>query len=480
MKPALLENPSAIGFASATDHPAPAELAVEGTVPGWLHGVFLHTGPALFDLPARSYTHWFDGLAMLASVEIDGGRMTYRSQYLKTDAYQLANERGTPVLGEFGTTPAQSKVRKLIETLRPTRLTDNANVNVADIGGRFIAMTETSRHVELDPRTLATIGELRYDDALEGEVSTAHPHIDHRRGTLINLLIHYGRHSQIHIYELSLGTTVRRLIASLPNDRPSYMHSFATTDQFVVLVENPLVVNPLKLRFTRRPYIERYEWRPELGTRIRVVRKQDGAVVASAVAPPCFLFHHVNAFEHDGRIELDLLTYPDPSVISTLRLDVLRSAAARVLPAQLVRLSLRDDLHAQRVDPVPLTDVGTELVRISPHRERRAYRYAFGVVQNDPRGFFDGIVKIDVEDGSARHFSHPDWYVTEPLFVPAPEARGEDDGVVLVLMLDARLARSRVAVLDAASLELVANAPLPQHIPFRFHGQFFARGASAA
>lgn len=474
MKPALLDNPSAIGFASATDLPMSVELEVEGTVPDWLRGAFLHTGPALFDLPARSYTHWFDGLAMLASVDIDRGRVTYRSQYLESDAYQLANERGAPVLGEFGTTPARSKVRKLIETLRSTKLTDNANVNVVDLGGRVIAMTETTRHVEIDPRTLATLGELRYDDALEGEVSTAHPHVDRRRGTLINLMVHFGRHSVIQIYELALGTTVRRLIASLPDERPSYMHSFATTEQFVVLVENPLVVHPLKLRFTRRPYIERYEWRPELGTRIRVVRKQDGTVAASAIAPPCFLFHHVNAFEHDGHIELDLLVYPDPTVISTLRLDVLRSAASRVLPAQLVRISLRDDLHGQRVEPVPLTRVGTELVRVSPHVERKPYRYAYGVVQNDPRGFFDGIAKIDLEDGSARHFTHPDWYVTEPLFVPARGAQREDDGVVLVLVLDARSGHSRVAVLDAGSLELVANAELPHRIPFRFHGQFFA------
>lgn len=479
MKAAVVENPSAIGFESATQLPVPTEIAVEGTVPAWLRGVFLHTGPALFDLPARSYTHWFDGLAMLASVELDGNRMTYRSRFLESDAYLAARERGAPVLGEFGTTPAQSRVKKLIETLRPTKLTDNANVNVADIGGRVIAMTETSRHLELDPDTLETIGELRYADDLEGEVSTAHPHIDADEQTLINVLVHYGRHSVINIYELTLGTTARRLVGSVPNERPSYMHSFATTEHFVVLAEIPLIVNPLKLRFTRRPYIERYEWRPELGTRIRVVRKQDGAVAATAVAPPCFMFHHVNAFEHDGLIELDMLTYSDPSVIDSLRLDTLRSASPRTLSARFVRLSLRDDLHAQRIEPVPLTDVGTELVRIHPRHERRAYRYAYGVVQNDPRGFFDGIVKVDVESGSVRQFSHPDWYVTEPLFVPSLDRRSEDDGVVLVLMLDARTETNRVAVLDAASMELIANAPLPQRIPFHFHGQFLGRATPA-
>lgn len=480
MKPAVVENPSAIGFESATHLPAPTELSVEGTVPAWLRGVFLHTGPALFELPARSYTHWFDGLAMLAAIEIQGGRTSYRSRFLESEAYQLATARGAPVLGEFDTTPAQSRVRKLIETVKPTRLTDNANVNVVDLGGRVIAMTESRRHVELDPLTLETIGELRYEDELEGELSTAHPHIDAERGTLCNLLVHFGRHSVVQIYELALGTTTRRLVASLPSERPSYMHSFATTEHFVALAEIPLIVNPLKLRFTRRPYIERYEWRPDLGTRIRIVRKQDGAVTASALAPPFFMFHHVNAFEHDGRIELDLLALPDPSVISALRLAALRSANPRTLAAQLVRLSLRDDLHGQRIEPRPLSDTPLELARVNPHHERRAYRYAYGVVQRDPRSFFDAIAKVDVENGSVRPFARRGWFVTEPLFVPAPDAGHEDDGVVLALTLDVVSEQSHLAVLDASSFELAADVVLPQRIPFRFHGQFLGRSVPAA
>jgi carotenoid cleavage dioxygenase-like enzyme len=57
--------------------------------------------------------------------------------------------------------------------------------------------------------------------------------------------------------------------------------------------------------------------------------------------------------------------------------------------------------------------------------------------------------------------------------VAAPDAREEDDGVVLSVVLDAIAQRSYLLVLDAGSFEELARAEAPQRIPFGFHGQFF-------
>ena len=46
--------------------------------------------------------------------------------------------------------------------------TDNPNVNLARIGERYIAMTETPLPIEFDPETLDTIGHLDYADELKG------------------------------------------------------------------------------------------------------------------------------------------------------------------------------------------------------------------------------------------------------------------------------------------------------------------------
>ena len=61
------------------------------------------------------------------------------------------------------------------------------------------------------------------------------------------------------------------------------------------------------------------------------------------------------------------------------------------------------------------------------------------------------------------------------MFVAAPDAEDEDEGVLLSVVFDGRNGNSFLLVLDAASLEEVARAEVPHHIPFGFHGQF-ARG----
>ncbi|MGE0550512.1 MAG: carotenoid oxygenase family protein [Kofleriaceae bacterium] len=478
MHHAASENASASGFRSATEVPVPTELMVVGELPPWLTGRMVHTGPALYDLPRGRYAHWFDGLALLGSIEIVNGRVMYCSRFLDSEAYLLAREAGKPVLGEFGTKPPRGRIDELLAHLLPPNPTDNANVNIVDIGGRTIAMTESSRHIEFDPATLQTRGEIDYDDELDGQLSTAHPHTDVDAGELYNLLIRFGRTSAVQVYAQQLGTIRRRLIASIETTRPSYFHSFAMTEHFIVLTENPLVVNPLKLRFSTRPYIDRYDWRPELGTRVLLVRKEDGQIRASATAPPLFVFHHVNAVERGHAVDIDVVAYPDPSIVRRLTLDTLRYGPTSTT-GQLLRLTMRSDQLDQRIIGDELVPERLELPRIHPRCERRAYRYLYAASSVEPGGYFDRILKIDLDNRMMRAFGRDGWYFDEPLPVPAPGGLAEDDGVVLSTVFDARTQRGKLVVLDARSLDLIALADLPQIVPFYFHGQWLPAAASS-
>ena len=67
------------------------------------------------------------------------------------------------------------------------------------------------------------------------------------------------------------------------------------------------------------------------------------------------------------------------------------------------------------------------------------------------------------EDGS---------YPGEPVFVAPPKAQREDDGVLLSVVFDGRTRSSFLLVLDASSLEELARAEVPHHIPFGIHGQY--------
>jgi carotenoid cleavage dioxygenase len=62
----------------------------------------------------------------------------------------------------------------------------------------------------------------------------------------------------------------------------------------------------------------------------------------------------------------------------------------------------------------------------------------------------------------------------EPVFVPAPDGRAEDEGWVLALVHDVTSDTSELIVLDATSMscEPLARVHLPQRVPYGFHGSW--------
>jgi carotenoid cleavage dioxygenase-like enzyme len=250
------------------------------------------------------------------------------------------------------------------------------------------------------------------------------------------------------------------------------MHSFGLTKHYVVLAEYPLVVSPAKMLLTGKPYAENLEWKPERPTRFHVVNKESGALVGSWETEAFFAFHHVNAFERDGEVLVDLLAYPDDAVIQDHYMDALRSKKGPTAAAELRRYRLRPGGSASHE---ALTGEPLELPRINYDAHNgRDYSYVYGIGQDRAaESWPDRLVKVDVRDGSVRVWREEDCYPGEPVFVPSPDVRSEDSGVVLSVVLDAVSETSFLLVLDAASFVEAARARVPHHIPFGFHGQYF-------
>jgi beta,beta-carotene 9',10'-dioxygenase len=469
---------AALGFSTLEREVVVDELPLHGELPAWLHGSLLRTGPAKFEVGGERMKHWFDGLAMLHRFTIDDGRVSYGSRFLESRSYRAAREQGRIVYGEFATDPCRSLFKR-VQTLFSQKalsdaLPDNANINVTKLGERFIAMTETPLPVQFDARTLKA-ADVRPYRAL-GQLTTAHPHLDRASGSMLNYAANLGPRSSYRFFEVGPQDTEAHVIASLPVKRPSYMHSFGLTERWLVLAEFPLVVNPLALALAGRPYIENYRWKPALGTRFTLVDRVSGNTVAGFETEACFAFHHVNAYEEDGEVVVDLCAYPDAGIIEDLYLDRLR-AGKPVAQAALTRFRLRLADHSVRSRRLAEGDL--ELPRINYGRcNERPYRYVWGN-GNGRSGWLERIVKVDTADGATLTWEQPDCYPGEPVFVARPDAEHEDDGVLLSVVLDASVGTSFMLVLDAADLSELARAQAPHHIPFGFHGQF-ARDRSNA
>lgn len=459
------------GFQTLDEEVPAHRLEPRGDVPAWLAGTLVRVTPALLDVGGRPLRHWFDGLAMLNAFTFTGGRVSYANRYLRTEAYREAREGRLSFRG-FAQDPCRSLFKRVTTMVAPPR-NDNTNVNLTRLGDRYVAMTELPLPVEFDPATLDTLGLREWEDRLGGQVTTAHPHHDPERNEAINYVTRFSRRSSYRVFAVPSGSSSRREIARITTRRPSYMHSFGMSGRYVILAEYPLVVDPLRLALSGRPFIDNYRWEPDRGTRFTVVDRHTGELRGTYEGEPFFCFHHVNAFERERELVVDLVAFEDPSVIRALEVERLRAPAASVPGGTLRRY--RIDLESGAVAGEQVADAALELPRIHYRAANaRDYRFVYAAgMRGRESDWLDRIVKVDVATGEVRAWDEQGCYPGEPVFVPAPEARGEDGGVVLSVVLDSGRGRSFVVVLDAVTLEELARAEAPHHIPFGFHGQFF-------
>ena len=459
------------GFTSLATEVEELALPVTGELPAWLSGTLFRNGPARFEGGEVPFRHWFDGQAMLHRFAIADGAVTYTNRFIDS-ASKRATDAGRIDYTEFATDPCQRYFSRMFTRFRSnTRDVQNANVNVAPLAEGMVALTEVPLAVSFDPKTLATAGIAAYRDDLQGQVTTAHPHQDPRTGDLVNYLLSFGRKSFYQVYRQSPASMTRELVTRIPVARPGYMHSFAITENHVVLAEYPLTVNPLILLLSGKPFIDNYRWNARGATRFLVVDTRDGSLRGEFHSEPFFAFHHINAFEDGDKLLLDICAYRDASVIDALYLDALAKEVPGDFPYP-TRFEI--DLTTGTVSSRRLADVTLELPRIHHGQHNgRPYRYAYGIT-GDSEGpvVARGLVKVDVESGQSKQWSQPRSYPGEPVFVPAPGALAEDEGVVLSVVLDGETGTSRLVVLDAQSFQEVASATVPHAIPFGFHGLF--------
>jgi len=371
---------------------------------------------------------------------------------------------------------------RLTGVLNPT-LTDNASISVDRIGTDPIAITETPNAVGFDAETLETTETITPIDGLSITGSLGHPHYDFATETAVNMGVRFGRTSEYVLFERPANSRIRRKIGGWTVDRPAYFHSFGLTERYATLFESPLRLSPRSLLWNR-PFIENYSWNDELASRFVIFDRRSGEVVSTPAVDPCFVFHHVNAFEEpaENRVVVDVIAFEDSEVIQSLYLDRLRSGMEPVPGGELRRYRL--PIGESAVEQQTLFEGPIEFPMLDYRQvATRPYRYLYGVGHTNPPaiGLLNCLVKFDLETGATKRWSEPGVYPTEPVFVPrelAPEpgvetGTAEDEGVVLSVLLDSRVDRSMLLVLDGKSFSELARATLPTVFPFGFHGQWY-------
>ena len=115
-----------------------------------------------------------------------------------------------------------------------------------------------------------------------------------------------------------------------PTNGTAYFHSFCLTDNYIVFTESPLVYDVWRIlshRFFATGPEQWFYWNPNERTRFHVVDRKNGNRIGVFTTDPFFVFHHINAFEKDGKLYLDACCFHDNTIIKQLYLRNLRSPA---------------------------------------------------------------------------------------------------------------------------------------------------------
>ena len=479
--------------------PVKEQLNVIGTIPSWLCGSLVRTGPARFDVGSTSYRHWFDGLALIHHFTIQDSQVSYQSKYLESSTYKSATSRNGIYISQFGTfrsdDPCQNIFKRFMSRFMPPEQADNCNVSIHKVNGQYLTQTETRTNVAITIDDVNTVGPVILAPDVNGQTTTAHPHVTDS-GTY-NMITQFGPRSYYNFYRLSNNNDNTKpsthKIVSIPVSEPSYIHSFGLSERYIILVEYPLQTTSLRLlaaSYYRKSYIENFQWHIKRSANITIINKETGELLGKYITKTGFFaFHHVNAYEsrnndNEDVINVDIIAYDDASIIDALYLDNLRSAKPSFPASQLRRyvIPIKAKSNSTPIDYEVLSKSEIELPRLHPKYRSQPYRYVYGVGRKQTEGFLNQIVKLDTVNRSELTWNEADCHPSEPIFVPAPtsssssattsDESSEDDGVVLSVVVNAVKQISYLLILDARTMNELGRAEVPYALSYLLHGLF--------
>ena len=262
-----------------------------------MDGTLYRNGPARFRRGATASGHWFDGDGLVRAWRVDQGKASLSARFVDTPKRRLEEKLGRIVQPGFGTAAAAGAIVSGPDDTNP------ANTHVIVAGGRLLALWEAGSATALDPQTLATQGIVTFRDDLAQMPFLAHPRIE-PSGQIWNI---GSGGASAFIWRLSAnGTFEAGEMIRLP--MASYMHDFTATARHLVIVCQPWISDQARL-----PFSQSMSWKPELGTRVLVIDKDDLSRRREYELPPLFFFHLGDAWEEaDGTIRFDGAFHRDP------------------------------------------------------------------------------------------------------------------------------------------------------------------------
>jgi all-trans-8'-apo-beta-carotenal 15,15'-oxygenase len=431
---------------------------IHGRVPAGLEGTLYRNGPACFRRPGGDAGHWFDGDGLVRAFRIGSEGASLEARFVDTVKRRQDSAAGAVITPGFGTRGgAEAAVGSADDT-------NAANTALLPIGGELLALWEAGSPYSVDPRTLATNGLKTFRPDLAHMPFLAHPRIE-PGGRVWNLGL-AGRKAIVWTLDPS-GEIERTALIDLP--RASYMHDFTATDRHLIVLLQPWMQQRMVM-----PYADSMVWKPELGTQVLVIDKDDLSKRRLFELPAFFFFHLGDAWrEADGTIRFDGCIDSNPDFAVNGGRDLLNGKAPHN-GVNLALFTLRPDGRAE----VNRTAMVAEFPKADPRLAGSVRRKTvINTVRGGSKPLLRGVAVTDWRTGKADVFNYGDHQCAEEmLFVPRPGASGELDGWLVGSSLNLKARATELHVFDAGR---VSDGPVCSWradvgLPVGFHGAWMS------
>ncbi|CAG7706976.1 unnamed protein product, partial [Allacma fusca] len=415
-------------------------VEIQGDFPDWVNGTVFTIGPGKFHFQESGFTvnQVGDGYGIVCKLAISGKKITLWKKYVQSDALRKANEAGKPVLAEIFT-PSSTDVTKStlgrIMSIVP-QTTDNTNHGIYFFGNKIHTMNGLQYFREIHPKDLSS--GIKYDTNIFGiKSSTPHPMID-EDGTMYNIGTSMSATgSKVKIFKIpgvKPGQTFKdslkklEVIATLPSSRITQSHihhSFGMSENYLVLVEQPYILNGKKMlgwivSGGEAKLHDFTEWHPKEVNRFVIVEKSTGKILKRKIesSETFFFLHAINCYEENNQLLFDILAYPDTSVIEKMFVkSLIDGTYCNSQPKGIFKrlvLPLAENFEGRFGSEVTL----------------RANETAIIVKAGCP--YANKITKIDLTTGKETAWEfEEDCLLGEIIFIPNPDGFDEDDGILL-------------------------------------------------
>jgi carotenoid cleavage dioxygenase-like enzyme len=448
------------------------DLVVEGTLPEEIRGSWYQSVPDPQFPPMLGHDTYLSGDGMVRMLRFEGGHVDFMQRYIRSERWK--NERAA---------------RRSLHGLYRNPYTDDPSVrgksravyNTTPIyhGGRLLALKEDSHAMELDPRTLETLGEWDYEGRLRSQTMTAHTRLDPETGELL-----FFGYEASGLASRDVAFCVADRNGSLKREEwfeapyCSMMHDFAVTKEHVIFPVFPTTADRARLEGGGVHWI----WEPSRPTFVGVMPREGSVKDMRWFRGPAYsAYHFMNAHTDGSQVHLDFsygTVNPFPFIQAASKIQV----RPEEMGGQFVRWTFNMTRSGERWEEYVLGPAG-DMPRIA--EKDMLVDYEVGYYQSfDPSvgppliagpvgAGFNTILRIEVKSGKITRFPMDQRStVQEHVHIPSRQPHHEGYLVFLVDLHDEY--QSEMFVVEAGHLERgpIARIRIPLRLRVGVHGNW--------